>query len=164
MRDGFCSLYQNFFMGNPMWSVCVVNPESFNLLNSCWNKKVVQLWNEGRILFVGENFFYGQPYVLAMYRRVNCESFSLLAHQTKKLSNFEVRDGFCSLVRNFFTGNPMCWQCIGGSTVNEQNSSGWVFFELYTVKALRWPRTPKTKKIAFGNFFCFWSPGSASLK
>ena len=58
-------------------------------------------------MFAALKFFYGQPYVESIYSRVNPESFNLLAVETKKLSNFEVRDGFCSLRQNCFTGNPM---------------------------------------------------------
>ena len=44
--------------------------------------------------------------MLAIYRRVICESFSLLAHQTKKLSNFEVRGRILFVGEKFFYGQP----------------------------------------------------------
>ena len=45
---------------------------------------------------------------------VNPESFSLLAIQTKKLSNFEVRDGFCSLLKIFLRAT-LCYKICPGS-------------------------------------------------
>ena len=56
----------------------------------------------GMYFFRWANFFMMNPiWSLRMYSRVNCESFSLLSGQTKKLSKFEVRDEFLQVDKIF---------------------------------------------------------------
>ena len=54
---------------------------------------------------MGQKFFYGPSYGESIYSRVKCESFSLRAGQTNKLSNFVVRGEYCQ-VSKFFYGQP----------------------------------------------------------
>ena len=60
----------------------------------------------------------------SMYSRVTTESFNLLAHQRKRLSNIILRDGFFPRVRNFFTSDPMWSLCI----VNSEKIRPGAFF------------------------------------
>ena len=84
-----------------MWSLCIV--ESTVLARQTKKLSKFEVRDQfcqqykmpgGTNFFRGTKFFYGPPYVESIYSRVKCESFSLLAGQTKKLSNFEVRDKF----------------------------------------------------------------------
>ena len=108
----------------------------------------------GQIFSEGTNFFCDWPYVGWMYRRFTTQSFNPLGSQTKKLSKFSLRDRFFPRAQIFFTIDPMWTQHIAVG----KNLSGHEILELYTVKALRWRRAPKTKKLPSA-IFLFLEPG-----